>query len=232
MPVDRRLSVLHGRHAVRVGAVHAVQHLEVHLELRLHDVEDETPEALLQALPDALRQPAQEVEVQVADRDSDLVLVEPLEDVLVDVRDDGRAVREHELAAALRGGLEAAEAAELGGLDRGGLVVQADDVARQRGLVDGLVDCVLLLLHRPQARGVDRVQARVQLQLLEELAETRGVLRRLEVAEPDGAVFLELLQDLVLLLGEILPLALSLEVTPHLVRVPEQRACVRGLLQC
>jgi len=53
--------------------------------------------------------------------------------------------------------------------------VEADVVLPQRGLVDLLVDPVLLGRELPQARGVDRVQAHVQAQRVVHLPETRAL---------------------------------------------------------
>mmetsp|Transcript_101641 Transcript_101641/g.217642 ORF Transcript_101641/g.217642 Transcript_101641/m.217642 type:complete len:234 (-) Transcript_101641:105-806(-) len=81
--------------------------------------------------------------------------------------------------------------------------MQAHEVLCKGGLVHSLVDRILLLRHGAEARVVDGIEARVQLQALVELAKSGGVLHEVEVPEPDGTVLLQLVHDLLALRGEI-----------------------------
>mmetsp|Transcript_14557 Transcript_14557/g.41705 ORF Transcript_14557/g.41705 Transcript_14557/m.41705 type:complete len:285 (-) Transcript_14557:511-1365(-) len=151
VPVDRRLRVLDGLQPPGVGAVGAVHHLQVHVKLGGDHFEDEVLQVVLGALLDALRQEVDKVQVEVADRDADLPLVQAPQDVLVQVPNDAGAVGDEELAATLGRRLEADKGAVCGSLHEGGLIVQANEVLGQAGLVHGLVHSILLAHHLAKA---------------------------------------------------------------------------------
>mmetsp|Transcript_100768 Transcript_100768/g.245049 ORF Transcript_100768/g.245049 Transcript_100768/m.245049 type:complete len:491 (-) Transcript_100768:102-1574(-) len=231
VPVDRGLGMLDGLQAPRVGGVGAVDHLQVHVELGCHHLQDHVLQRVLDAAFDKLRKHVDEIQVQVADRDPDFALVQAPQDVLVHVIDDLGPVSYDELAAPLRCRLEAHEGTVGGSLDKCGLIVEPDKVLCQRWLVHGLVDGILLVHHLTEARGVDRVQTWVQLQGLVHAAEAGGILHHVEVPEDDGAVPLQLLHDRAALLGEVLRLHAALQLRPQLQRIDDQRRRLRDLRQ-
>mmetsp|Transcript_14178 Transcript_14178/g.42250 ORF Transcript_14178/g.42250 Transcript_14178/m.42250 type:complete len:442 (-) Transcript_14178:147-1472(-) len=254
--VEGRRDLLDRLHAHGV-AVRAVLHLEVHVELGRHQLVDEHARALHEGLLQAhlrvllgARQPhveveaLEEVQVEVGDGDADLAVVEALGHVGVQVPGDLGRVRDEELAAPLRGWLEAHEGAVLGRLLVRRLLVQADVVLAQRLLVDLLVDGVALGREGAEAGRVDGVEARVQAHGLVPFPEARLVLHEVEAAEPEAPVRLQVRQDLLAVLAEVLhaqararghalgrALRQRLQVLPRggdvdVVRVPDGRRAV------
>mmetsp|Transcript_51508 Transcript_51508/g.96472 ORF Transcript_51508/g.96472 Transcript_51508/m.96472 type:complete len:252 (-) Transcript_51508:361-1116(-) len=222
MLVDGRLCVLNGLEAVGVGLVGAEDHFQIHVELGRYDVEDEILEEVGSLLPHGVWKSSQEVQVQVAHGNSDLVVVDPGKHLLVKVVDDLCSISDEELASSLGRRLEAHEGSVSRGLHEGRLIVEADKVLRQRRLVHGLVHSMLLHLHGSQSRGVDGIQAGIQLQGFIEGTEAFGVLGGFEVPEPDRTVLLELSHDLLPLGKEPLLLCAVCQLVFHLRGVNNQ----------
>mmetsp|Transcript_112168 Transcript_112168/g.356450 ORF Transcript_112168/g.356450 Transcript_112168/m.356450 type:complete len:537 (-) Transcript_112168:40-1650(-) len=226
--VDRGLGMLDGLEPPRIRLVRTVDHLQVHLELRSHYLQDQILQRLLHGLL-AEGQGSDEVQVQVADRDPDFLLVDAAQHVLVHVPDDLCSVRDQELAATLRSRLEAAEGAEHRGLHKGRLVVEAHEVLSKRRLVHRLVHSILFADHVTQARGVDWVEAGVQLQCVIEGTKALGILHGLEVLEQDRAVQLQLLHDLLTLRNEVLLLGAARQPLGQVFGIDNQRRCLPRL---
>mmetsp|Transcript_62603 Transcript_62603/g.141229 ORF Transcript_62603/g.141229 Transcript_62603/m.141229 type:complete len:216 (+) Transcript_62603:209-856(+) len=125
VPVDGRLRVLDGLQAVGVRLVGAVHHLEVHVKFGRDNLQDQVLQVVLYAFLHTAKG-LNKVQVEVADGDANLALVEALQDVLVHVVDDLGSVRNDELAATLGRGLEADKCAKHGRLYEGRLVVESD----------------------------------------------------------------------------------------------------------
>eukprot|EP00962_Isochrysis_galbana_P041239 scaffold15093_cov114-Isochrysis_galbana.AAC.3 len=148
-----------------------------------------------------------------------LALRDSLEHLGVQIPEDALAVGDEELAAPLSRRLEADKRAHLGRLLEGGLVVQADGVRLPEGGGNGW-DCASsansawgqprggstgtthLGEELAEARGMQRVKARVHLERLPEAAEAVRVLHQVKAAEPDATVLLEGRLELVLVLEE------------------------------
>mmetsp|Transcript_50631 Transcript_50631/g.162619 ORF Transcript_50631/g.162619 Transcript_50631/m.162619 type:complete len:494 (-) Transcript_50631:62-1543(-) len=226
--VDRRLGMLDGLEPPRVRLVRTVDHLQVHLELRSHYLQDQILQRLLHGLL-AEGQGSDEVQVQVADRDPDFLLVDAAQHVLVHVPDDLCTVCDQELATSLRSRLEAAECAEHRSLHKGRLVVESHEVLSERRLVHRLVHSILFADHVTQARGVDGVEARVQLQCIIEGTEALGILHGLEVLEQDRSVLLQLLHDLFTLCHEVRLLGAALQPLGQVFGIDNQRCCLPRL---
>mmetsp|Transcript_48262 Transcript_48262/g.103048 ORF Transcript_48262/g.103048 Transcript_48262/m.103048 type:complete len:424 (+) Transcript_48262:1-1272(+) len=200
--VDGRLRVLDGLQT-EVLSIGTPDHVEIHVELGGDGGVYHLAHLVHGLLLEVLRQGPEHVEVEVAHRDADLSIDERLQDLGVEIAEDGLAVGDEKLSARHRRRLEAHERARLGGLLESGLIVQADVVLGECLLVDLLVDAVAFGEELAQARCVDRVEARVELERLPEGAEARRILHEIKAFEPDGAVLREQISKLVLAVAEV-----------------------------
>lgn len=206
-------------------AVALVDHFEIHIKLGGDRGVDDPLEPLL----DESRKAGGQVEVGHAD--PDLAIVQLLEDLSVQLAQDGGPVRHQEPSPALGRLLEAHEGRVGGGPLRGRLAVQSDVVTAKARLIDLsrldksvgvsnlvekhskadlpnrqsylLVQGVALGRELAQARAVEGIQARLQAERLVHFPVPAHVLHQLETSEPNRPVLQEILSDLCRVLGKV-----------------------------
>mmetsp|Transcript_107695 Transcript_107695/g.131412 ORF Transcript_107695/g.131412 Transcript_107695/m.131412 type:complete len:389 (-) Transcript_107695:103-1269(-) len=227
--VDGRLSMLNCLQAVWIGLVGTIDHLQVHVELGCHYFEDQILQEVGGRFSEAIWQGTQKVEIQVAHRDSHLVGVDPFQNIWVHVLQNLGSICNQKLTSTFRSLLEADKSSIGRSLHKGGFVVKAHKVPSQRRLVHGLVHCMFLLLHCPEPRSVDRIQAGVQLQGLIELPEAIWALGGLKVAEPNGTMILQLSHDLLLLSSDPFLFGALLQFISQFSSINDQRCCLLHL---
>mmetsp|Transcript_19420 Transcript_19420/g.65628 ORF Transcript_19420/g.65628 Transcript_19420/m.65628 type:complete len:397 (-) Transcript_19420:7-1197(-) len=194
-------------------AVGAVDHFQIHVKLRGHELVDEVAGAVEEALLE-LRNRSKEVQIEVGHGNADLAVVHALRDVDVQVARNLRRVRDEELAARLGGRLEANEGAELGRLLVSRFLVQPNVVLRQRRLVHLVVNRVALRRKLAQPGRVDRVEAGVEVDGLVHGAEASFLLHKVKPAEPDTPVLQQPRMNLVLVRLEVIHALVALGGLP------------------
>mmetsp|Transcript_739 Transcript_739/g.1288 ORF Transcript_739/g.1288 Transcript_739/m.1288 type:complete len:351 (+) Transcript_739:196-1248(+) len=210
VPVDGGLGLFDGHEAAGL-AVRLVDHLEVHVELRSDGGVDEVLKTFLEELG------SRGGHVEVGDGDSDLAVVELLEEVGFHVAEDLCSIGNEESSATLGGLFEADEASVRGGALRGRLAVKADVMLPKGRFVHFLVEDVALGGELAEAGGVEGVQAGEEVEGFGHDAVAGDRLGKVEASKPDAAMLEQLLPDHILILRKVLlPLLIVLLRGPDL----------------